>query len=626
MTSRHPGPNAPAPSRVAAFSASFSVTTLVAALPLLAAGSASAQAAGDPPGQQVVITAARLPQKLPDTLPSTTVITASDIGASPAIDLPDLLREFVSFNVAQTGPLGSQTSVFVRGANSNQVLVLVDGAPLSRADFGSAPWELVPLAQIDHIEIVRGNLSSLYGAQAVGGVVQIFTKHGAGSAVSFGMATRGSVQGSASTSQSFGDAAAPLDISASVSGQHTDGYSARDPKVDPSVDPDRDPAMQAGATFALGKTWAAGQRTTLSLMQSNTISHYDGYDGPTVDDVLKTSLDNVTLQSHHALGAGVNLDLHLGEDVIHYTDPTAYTTIGTARTRLMGIGTDWTIVPGQNVQLGYESDVERYGDSNVETTTRHTNSVRAGWLGSFGPAFEVQANVRHDDANDYGSANTGLLALGWRLSPAWKLVAQGSTAFSAPTFTDIQYELVPLKPEHSRDLEVGVHWQRAAWLARLTVFSQRQHDLIADNASFATVNIDHASNRGVELAVDGDTGYGKLGLDATFQNPRDDDAHTGLLRRARTVFAASYRVPVAGWDAGVWLHYTGARPDGAPVTFATVQAKARTVLALTASHALSPHWTLALKADNLTGTHTPEVLDYTPPPTTLLVSLTGHWQ
>jgi vitamin B12 transporter len=238
----------------------------------------------------------------------------------------------------------------------------------------------------------------------------------------------------------------------------------------------------------------------------------------------------------------------------------------------------------------------------------------------------VQANIRHDDASDYGNANTGLLSLGWRLNREWKLVAQGSTAFSAPSFSNIQYQKDPLKPEHSRDVELGLHWQRDAWLARATVFSQRQHDLIAFNADFQTVNVDHASNRGVELAVDGDTGFGKLGLDATFQNPRDDDNHVALARRARTVAAVNYRVPIAGWETGVWLHYTGARNDIDPVTFATVQAKARTVLGLSTSHALSPNWSIGLKADNLTGTHTPEVLGYTPPQTTVMFTVRGQWQ
>jgi vitamin B12 transporter len=632
MKSRHTGSNAPVSGRVAALSAPSSpaaaraARAFAATLPLLAVQAAFAQAAAGPQAQEVVIASARVEQKLPDTLPSTTVITHADIVASPALDLPDLLRTFTSFNVAQTGPLGSQTSIFVRGANSNQVLVLIDGAPLMRADFGSAPWELVPLAQVDHVEVVRGNLSSLYGAQAVGGVVQIFTRHGAGTGIAIGGGTRGTLQASASTGQRLGDADTPLDISASISGTHTDGFSARDARIDPSANPDRDPATQSGETFSIGKTWRPGQRTTFSALHSDTDGQYDGYNGPSVKDELKSRVDNLSLQSHHALTSAINLELHAGEDVIHYDDATAFTSSGTARTRLLGIGADWTLVEGQNLQVGYENDTERYNDARTAMTTRRTNSIRAGYLGSFGAAFEVQANVRHDDASDYGSANTGLLALGWRLGREWKLVAQASTAFSAPSFSDITYEKYPLTAEHSRDLELGVHWQHESWLARATVFSQRQHDLIAFDENFQTVNIDHASNRGVELLVDGDTGHGKAGVDATFQNPRDDDQHVALLRRARTVVSVNYRVPFAGWEAGAWLRYTGARADGDPITFATVRAKARTVLDLTATHALSANWSIGVKAANLTGTHTPEVLGYTPPRTSVMVTLRGQWQ
>jgi vitamin B12 transporter len=623
MKSSHTGANAPVSSRVAALS-----TLISAALPLLAASAAFAQSASDAPVQQVVVTAARVAQKLPDTLPSTSVINRSDIDASPAIDLPDLLRTFTSFNIAQTGPMGSQTSIFVRGANSNQVLVLIDGAPLSRADFASAPWELVPLAQIDHVEIVRGNLSSLYGAQAVGGVVQIFTKHGAGSSVAFGAGSHGTIQGSGSVGKRFGDAATPLDISASLSSAHTAGFSARDPRTDASANPDRDPSTQSGATFAIAKTWMPGQRTSFSVMHSDTDSHYDGYEQGFEDDVLKSKLDSFSLQSHHSVNSALSVDLNAGESVDNYADPTGFTPQGQSHTRLAGIAGDWTIVDGQSLQFGYENQAERYSDSFTAETKRRTNSLRAGWLGTFGTAFEVQANIRHDKADDYGSATTGLLSLGWRISPEWKLVAQGSTAFSAPSFSNIQYEVRtdPLKPEHSRDLELGVHWQHAGWLARVTLFSQRQHDLIAFTPDFHTVNIDRATNRGVELAVDGDAGYGKLGLDATLQHPRSLDTNTALARRARTVVAINYRVPVFGWETGVWLHYTGVRPDLDPATFATVQAKARTSLGLSTQHALSPNWSIGLKADNLTGSHTPEVLGYTPPPTTILVTLRGQWQ
>jgi vitamin B12 transporter len=603
---------------------------LVAALPALAAASAAAQSAagaGDTPDQQVVVTAARTPQKLPDALPSTVVLTREDIEAAPATDLPGLLRTLTSVSLAQTGPLGSQTSVFMRGADSRQVLVLIDGAPLARADFGSAPWELVPLDQIERVEIVRGNLSSLYGAQAVGGVVQIFTRRGAGTSVSGYGGNDGQFALSGSAGRRFGDPVTPLELSASVSAQTTDGFSARDPAVDPGANPDRDPGHQAAASGAIAKTWAPGQRTSFSAMHTDTTSHYDGYNGNDLNDVLHTTLDAFSLRSDHELGAALALDLSAGETLDHYSDPTGFNTAGSARTRLLGAQLDWRAMPDQDLQLQYENRNERYEDTNDPRHVRTTNSVRAGWLGTFAKTIDVQANVRHDDSSDYGGATTGLAALGWRITPAWKLVGQWSNAFSAPSFVDQQYDNgVQLKPERSREWEVGVHWQAPGWLARATWFSQRQNDLIAYDENFNTVNIGHASNKGLELIADGALGPGKLGLDATFQDPRDEDTDTALVRRARTVAALNYRVPVASWEAAAWTRYTGPHADIDPVTFAPVEAPSRWVFGLSAQHALSPEWTIAVKVDNLFDSRTQEVLGYTAPPRSILLQLRGHWQ
>jgi vitamin B12 transporter len=631
MKSRHIGPIAPVHSRVAAFSTS----TIVAALPLLAAGTAFAEGASADPAQQVVVTAARVEQKLPDTLPSTSVISREDIEAAPVADLPDLLRTYASVSVAQTGPLGSQTSVFVRGANSNQVLVLIDGAPLSRADFGSAPWELIPLDQIDHVEIVRGNLSSLYGGSAVGGVVQIFTRHGKGASVALSVGGFGTISGSGSIGQRLGNPDRPWDLGASVSAQTTNGYSARDAKADPSANPDRDPAHQYGGTFNLGKTWAPGQRTEFAFMHTETHSNYDGYTAHVEQDTLETALDSYSLRSQHELTSALKLDLSAGETVQHFSDPTEAdgafgpsSTWGSGRTRLLGTQLDWRFAPDHSLQLQYESRNERFGEELDPQRSRRTNSERIGYLGSFLDAIDVQANLRHDDADDYGSANTGLLALGWRITPAWKLVGQFSTAFSAPSFSDLEFAKAPdsLKAEHSRDLEFGVHWTSAGWLARATWFSQRQRDLIGFDSTFSTVNIGHASNRGIELAVDGDTSIGKLGLDATFQDPRDTDTDTALTRRARTIVTASWRMPILGWDSGAYVRYNGRRSDIDPVTFATVQAKARTTLGVSTQHAVGKDWTVGVKVDNLTNTRTPEVLGYTAPRRTVMFTLRGNWR
>ncbi len=625
MKFRHTGSTAPVNSRVAALSVSLS--SIAAAL--LAAPAAHAQASSDSPEQQVVITAARVEQKLFDALPSTTVITQADIQAANATDVPGLLRELTSLDIAQTGPAGSATGVFMRGTASNRVLVLIDGAPLSRADLGSAPWELVPMGDIDHVEIVRGNLSSLYGSAAVGGVVQIFTKRRPGSSVLFGMGSDGQFVGSGSVAGRWGDSATPLDLGASFSGTATDGFNATNPATNPGYNPDRDGSHQLGAAIRGGKTWAPNQRTEFSVSHTDTDTHYDAYGGAPVDDVLRTSLDAYNLQSHHAIGSAINFNLSAGETFIKYQNPTsAYTPAGTARTRLLGADANFNVAEDQDVQLGFEARNERYSDTSTPEEVRLTKSVRVGYLATFASALEVQANLRHDDAADYGKADTGLLALGWRLSPAWKIVGQYSTAFAAPTFVDQAYAVAgtTLKPERSRNAEVGVHWSGAGWLARATFFTQHQKDLFVYTYPQGESNIGRAHNRGIELGADGNAGPGTLGVDATFQNPRDDVAGTGLLRRARTNASVNYRLPVLGWETGGYVRYTGKRLDIDPVTFGTTTASARTVVGLTTSHPLSPNWTIAAKVDNLFDNRAPEVVGYNVPGLSVLFTLRGQWQ
>jgi len=632
MKSRHPGPSAPVHSRVAASS-----LPTVAILASLAAQPVLAQSGS--PDQQVVVTAARVEQKLPDTLPATTVISRHDIEAAPATDLPGLLSQLTSMSVAQLGPLGSQTSVFVRGANSGQVLVLVDGVPVSRADAGSSPWELLPLGQVDHIEIVRGNLSGLYGSDAVGGVVQIFTKGGDRASLSVTAGGRGRVLADASLGRRFGDADHALDIGGGLSGQVSDGYNATNPATNPGNNPDRDGGYQSGENLRVGKTWAPGQRTDLRVLHSDTTSNYDGYGGPTAVDRLATSLDSASLQSHHALGSSLVLNLSLSDTLIRFDDATGSLQHGNARSSVAGADLGWTLSADHSLQLGVEERRDRGAAAKPDfsgyvSLDRPTRSLRLGYVGSFADVVDVQANLRHDDPSDFDAATTGLLALGWRVSREWKLVGQFSTAFSAPPFFAIESRAgqgitAQLKPEHSRELELGVHYTHAGWLARATWFSQRQHDLVDytyDAGTFESTayNVDHATNRGVELAVDGDTGCGKLGLDATFQNARADGG-VPLQRRPRTAVAANYRVAVAGWETGVYVQYMGPHHDYDPATFGDIRSPARTTLGLSAEHALSPNWTIGVKVDNAANSTVPVVYGYSAPPREVLGTLRGSW-
>jgi vitamin B12 transporter len=580
--------------------------------------------------KRIVITAARVEQPLPDALPSTRVISRSEIEAAQAADLPGLLRTLTSIDVAQSGPPGSQASLFLRGADSRQTLVLVDGVPLVRADFGTASWQHLPLDQIERIEIVRGNLSALYGAQAVGGVVQIVTRRSVAPQASVGIGSRGTLQASAAGGARFGEGTR---VAASLSSQRTDGFSAGDPNSNPGANPDRDAARQRGGSARLEQRWAEGQVSEVNLLAARTRSEYDGIT-PGLHDVLTTRVESAGLKSRHALTAATSATLELGQTSERFDDPTGPDQFGQAvrgdnRVRQAGLQFGHAIHPQHDLQFGVETRRERFGDSNTPARTRSTDSVRAAWLGRPAVAVQTQAALRSDDSSDYGRVNTGLLALAWQWLPTVKLSAQWASGFSAPSFLDQAFAnaTTMLRPERSRQAEVALQWGEGAALLRAALFAQRQRDRIAfDPVTFETLNIARAKNRGLELMAQWPMTFdanGLLGVDLTVQDPRDATSDTPLKRRSRHSLALNYSTRVVGWQLLGALRHTGKRLDTDPVTFSDADNPSRTTFEFGASRALTAQWRLGLKLANLTDQKRPEVLGYTAPPRSALLSLQG---
>ncbi len=582
--------------------------------------SLASQAQSDP--QTIVVTAARVEQALPDVLPSTRVISRREIEAAQPADLPALLRQLTSIDVAQTGPLGSQTSLFLRGADSRQVLVLVDGVPFARADFGTASWQYLPVDQIERIEIVRGNHSSVYGAQAVGGVVQIVTRRALAPQFSVGLGTQGTRQASAAAGTALGTGETATRVSASLSGRRTDGYSARDAAVDPSANPDRDAARQSGASARLEQGWAAGHRTHLALSSSRTQSRYDGY-AASLDDVLNTRVQTMALTSQHALARDWTLNAEAGQTSEYFEDPTGFTPEADNRVRNVALTLGWKPAPLHDLQLGAESRRDRYSEPSAAAQTRTIDSVRLGWQGDFGTALQVQAHARHDRSSAFGSASTGLLALGYRLAPGWKASLQASTGFSAPSFLDELFAApaTSLKPERSRQAEAALQWRDGAASVRAALFVQRQRDRIGYDACFNAVNIARAKNQGLELMAQLPLGPGALNAELTVQDPRDATSDTPLKRRAKQSLALGWQGDVAGFSWRGAVRHTGHSLDTDPLTFGDARNPARTTLALGVARQIAPGWRLALAVDNATGSHRPEVLGYTAAPRSALLSV-----
>ena len=145
------------------------LAVILLVLPILALPHSNAFAQPIP---QVVVTATRSEQAITDTLASTTVLTREDIRDTQAIDLPTLLRSAAGIEVTQSGGPGTVSSVFMRGSNSNHTLILLDGMRINSATVGTTALESLTLEQIERVEIVRGNVSALYGSEAIGGVIQ----------------------------------------------------------------------------------------------------------------------------------------------------------------------------------------------------------------------------------------------------------------------------------------------------------------------------------------------------------------------------------------------------------------------------------------------------------------------
>ncbi|MEY2686931.1 MAG: hypothetical protein RL375_1129 [Pseudomonadota bacterium] len=593
--------------------------------------------------EPVVITASRSEQALPDTLLSTRVISRDQIEQSQAPDLPALLRGYTSIDMAQAGPPGSQTSLFLRGADSKQVLLVVDGVPMNRADLGTASWQNLALDQIDRVEIVRGNASALWGAQAVGGVVQVFTRRASQVDLTLGIGSRRSAHAAIAAGRRFGEGDRATRVSLALSQRVSGGLQATDPAV--GGHPDRDASRQAAASARLEQGWAAGHSSALSLSTTHSRSAYDGdyrFSFPPVDplsrdDQLATSVDALGLSSRHALTSTWQLAVDLGQTREAYQDPTGPDQFGNARgsnrTRQGQVQLTWQPTTSHTLVGALEDKREATEDSSHPLGIRSTRSLRLGWLGSYAAAWpiDVQTSLRSDDSSAYGRANTGLLALAVTPLPAWKFSAQWSTAFSAPSFSEQQFAVTgtTLKPERARNAELATHYQRGDSSARLAWFRQRQSDRITSDglvhADFKSlVNIAHAANHGVELLARTRLGTATLGGEAIWQNARDVDTGKPLKRRARQTSTLTLQQPWGSWDGGLWLRRTGARADVDPVTFADAIAPARSTVGVSAGWKVAPGWRLGAKLDNATNARHAAVLGDTPTPRTLSLSLSGQ--
>ncbi len=557
-------------------------------------------------GDTIVVTPTGTPQPLAAPLQHTSVITRADIDTSGALDMASLLRQASGVEIAQTGGLGAQAAIRIRGSESDHVLVLIDGVRVNSASTGATAIDQILLDDVERIEIVRGNVSSVYGSEAIGGVVQIFTRRGEGAirpTITLGLGADDTRKLAASLGGAHGDTRFHLGVART----QTDGFSSARAEFVPALfafapeDTDDDAYENTAFNLSLSHRLAAGHEFGLTAWRSEGDVEFDGTSVNHSEQTL-TALsvfsDNRWLPGWHS-----RVQMSQGEDdLVSDLDGVMSDRF---RTRNRQLAWHNTVDAGAGqVRLGVEGLWQRFDTNQAYADdARRVRSAFAGYTAALG-AHDVQLNLRRDDYSDVGGATTGLVGYGYRLTPAWRVSATYSTAFRAPTFNELYGPFgsnPALDPERARSAELGLTYSGAYGLARATAFATRTRDLINFVApTFTATNVDRAENRGIELSWQGQV----AGLDAraayTAQDPEDRATGLGLLRRADRFGSVSLGGALGetlDWRAEVLA--SGARPDVHATTFARTTVPGYAVVNLNLGWQLARDWKLSGKLLNL---------------------------
>ena len=580
----------------------------------------------------VVVTAARMPQSARDVLSDTLVITAEELMQSGQRTLVDVLQQKRGFEISRYGGAGTVSSVFIRGAANNQSIVLVDGVRIGSATLGGATWETIPLAQIERVEVVYGPLSSLYGADAIGGVVQIFTKQGEGAP---------SLNASVGAG-SFATRAYDAGISGAVSGEHkvryavqaaretSDGFSASTPQTGPyTFNADKDGYTKSSASARFSIELASGHEFGLNLMTSKLDAQFDA--GAGFDDRNEQQLGTYALYAKNKLAANWTSLAQIAQSVDKNKTFASYGN-GVIDTTQNQFSWQHDFTFGADVlQLVLERRVEKVdSDTTALARERSTNSLAASYHLQRGAHLGSVA-LRTDSNSQFGTHTTGSIEYGYRISNAWRINASTGTSFRAPTFNELYYPYYGIasnQPEKGENLEAGITFTRNDLHASAVAYRNRLTDLLvyapacpvqqATHPYGCAYNIDKATLSGVSLSAEQKIGSLSLRGALDLQDPRDDTTGKRLARRAKQHGSLGLDYTVGTLKVGAETVFSSYRfDDGAN----TARLGGYTLLNLIASTVVMKDWTVFGRWNNVTDKNYQLARGYATPGANLFVGL-----
>ena len=588
-----------------------------------------------PSMRETVVTATRSEQPLSDLVADVSIVDRDTIENSGATGLVDVLARLPGVEISRNGGVGNATSVFLRGADSRFTAVYIDGVRVDSQSTGGAAWEVIPLSQIDRIEVLRGPAAAVYGSDAIGGVIQLFTRKGEGAFapyVGVGIGTHNTRKLEAGLSGAAGEGGA-FDYALGIAREQSDGY---DTRSGVAHNPDRDGYRTTSGHARLGFKVNARHRLDATLLANNQESGYDASTGTSysplkpVDDRNKNRLRTAGLTWAAQWSDAHTMRLSVTDTLSRYeTDPSPYRT----ETQLRGYL--WQ----NEYRLGAHlltAALERREDalnnpaldewSKTIDKGRAQNALAMGYAYHAG-AHSVQLNLRHDNDSELGGKNTGSAAYGYEFAPHWRATASAGTAFRAPTLYQrfSQYGDASLQPESSRNVEVGLRYAQGSSSFSAVAYRNRITNLIAfgggghcGQAFGCYVNTARAEYKGITLAGSHKLAGVQVHGAVDFQNPRDANTGKQLARRAKRYATLGADTQVAGWTLGTELQASGQRFDDAKNT---KPLGGYGLVNLYASKRIARDFTLLARVDNLADKAYEVARTYVPPGRALYVGL-----
>jgi vitamin B12 transporter len=619
---RGPRP-APVPARlVAALAASL---PFAVAVPSVAAQSAVAPATVPLTG--VTVTATRTPTRIDGALAEVTVLERADIERATGRTLADLLGRQPGVQTWSNGGLGKPASVSIRGLEARHVLLLVDGVRMGTATVGTPSWDNLPLSSIERIEIVRGPLSSLYGSDAVAGVVQVFTRQGTEGLRPDASATAGS-HGYRQGTAGLRGAAGPVTGSVQLQALDDDGRSATNPRVPfGAYNGDTDGFRQRSANARVGLALPAGWRLDGTALESRGESQYD--DGPGADARARLLNRAASLTAAGPLGEPwrTRLALSRSEDVYEtLASASRFATLGATTTRQTQVSWENTLGTRAGTLLllvdRLEQEVSRPG-TNYTVSQRTVTGLGAGLDGEAG-RHRWQAALRRDRNSQFGSPTTGTLAYGFDATPQLRLGASAGTSFVAPSFNQLYFPGFGnpnLLPEEGVHREASLRWTDDGHSVRAAWFANRIRGYIASGP--LPVNVPRARMDGLSLSwayVLGDWTYSASGELLEPLNDTAGSANFGrqLPRRAAESVRVALDRRLGRWTVGASAEKVGSRFEDAANTQPIA---GYTRVDLRADWTIAGDWTLGLRLNNATDRRYETALGYDQPRREAFVTL-----